>query len=259
MRIALNVEYDGTDFCGWQTQKDCRSVQQEVERAVSTVADQPVSVVCAGRTDTGVHASGQIIHFDVDVIRKERNWVLGCNANLPRDVSISWAKEVKDDFHARFSATARSYRYVILNRMTRSAIYRNRVSWHHQPLDEIRMNMAAKSFLGEQDFTSFRALACQAKHAVRMMHEINVERKGDFIIIDVRANAFLHHMVRNIAGTLIAIGEGEQDIGWVQELLDAKDRAQAGITAPPHGLYLVNVEYPSEFELPVGCAAPTFY
>jgi len=259
MRIALNVEYDGTDFCGWQTQKDCRSVQQEVERAVSTVADQPVSVVCAGRTDTGVHATGQIIHFDTDVIRNERNWVLGCNANLPRDASITWAKEVKDDFHARFSATARSYRYVILNRMTRSAIYRNRVSWHHQPLDEMRMNMAAKSFLGERDFTSFRALACQAKHAVRTMHEINVERNGDFIIIDVRANAFLHHMVRNIAGTLIAIGEGEQDIDWVQELLDAKDRAQAGITAPPHGLYLVNVEYPPEFELPAGCAAPTFY
>jgi len=259
MRVALNVEYDGTDFCGWQSQKDCRSVQQEVELAISTVADQSVDVVCAGRTDAGVHATGQVIHFDSDAVRSERNWVLGCNANLPRDISISWAKAVTDDFHARFSATARSYRYVILNRMTRSAIYRNRVSWHHQSLDEKRMSQAATSFLGEHDFTSFRAIACQANHAVRTMHEISVKRQGDFIILDVKANAFLHHMVRNIAGTLIAIGEGIQKPGWVEELLELKDRAQAGITAPSHGLYLANVEYPVEFNLPGGYAAPDFF
>lgn len=258
MRIALGVEYDGTDFSGWQSQDHCRAVQMEVENAISMVADHPVKITCAGRTDTGVHALGQVIHFDSEAQRDSRQWVLGCNANLPRDININWAVQVDDDFHARFSAVARSYRYVIMNRMTRSAIHQHRVCWHHQPLDETRMAEAAKYFLGEHDFTSFRALACQAKHAVRTMHSIEVNRTGEYITIDVKANAFLHHMVRNIAGTLLAIGEGEQEPVWVKELLEAQDRSMAGITAAAQGLYLVSVDYPAEFKLPDAPVAPVF-
>jgi len=258
MRIALGVEYDGTEFSGWQSQDHCRTVQADVEKAISVVADQKIQVTCAGRTDTGVHALGQVIHFDTDAIRQERQWVLGCNANLPRDININWAREVSDDFHARFGAVARSYRYVIMNRMTRSAIHQHRVCWHHQPLNESRMHEAAQYFIGEHDFTSFRALACQAKHAVRTMHSIEIKRAGEYITIDVKANAFLHHMVRNIAGTLLAIGEGGQKPYWVKELLEAKDRSIAGITASAQGLYLVSVDYPDEFNLPDTPRAPVF-
>jgi len=256
MRIALGVEYDGTEFSGWQSQDHCRTVQQEVEKAISLVADQPIRVTCAGRTDTGVHALGQVVHFDTDATRQERQWILGCNANLPRDININWARQVEDDFHARFGAVARSYRYIIMNRMTRSAIHQHRVCWHHQPLDESCMAAAAQYFLGEHDFTSFRALACQAKHAVRTIHNIDIQRSGEYITIDVKANAFLHHMVRNIVGTLLAIGEGEQQPDWVKELIAAKDRSIAGITAPAQGLYLVSVDYPANYKLPDSPTAP---
>ncbi len=258
MRVALGVEYDGTDFCGWQSQDGSRTVQDEVQKAISFVADEDLQVICAGRTDSGVHALGQVVHFDTEVQRSERSWVLGCNSNLPRDVSISWARVVDDDFHARFAAVARSYRYVIMNRMTRSGINRYRVCWHHQALDEKRMAQAAEFFIGEHDFTSFRALACQAKHAVRNMHKLDVSRQGDYIIIDVQANAFLHHMVRNIAGTLLAVGEGEQEPDWVQSLLQLKDRSVAGITAPAQGLYLVSVDYADKFALPTAPTPPCF-
>ncbi|HEC29704.1 MAG TPA: tRNA pseudouridine(38-40) synthase TruA [Gammaproteobacteria bacterium] len=250
MRIALGVEYDGADFCGWQSQTGCRTVQDEVEKAISFVADTPLAVVCAGRTDTGVHALGQVVHVETDVIRSDRSWVLGCNSNLPGDVNINWSREVDEDFHARFSATARSYRYIILNRLSRSAIHQHRVCWRHQAIDEVRMAEACRYFPGEHDFTSFRALACQAKHAVREIHRIEVKRQGEYIIIDVTANAFLHHMVRNIVGTLLAIGQGEQEPQWVQALLEARDRSIAGITAPAQGLYLVSVAYPDKFALP---------
>jgi len=258
MRIAMGVEYDGTEFSGWQSQDHCRTVQMEVEKAISTVADQAIQVTCAGRTDTGVHAVGQTVHFDTNAIRENRQWVLGCNANLPRDVNINWAHQVEEDFHARFGAVARSYRYVIMNRGTRSAIHQHRVCWHHQPLDEKKMAEAAQYFVGEHDFTSFRALACQAKHAVRSMHSMEIRRSGEYITIDVKANAFLHHMVRNIAGTLLSIGEGEQEPQWVEELLEAKDRSIAGITAAAQGLYLVSVEYPAKFNLPDAPSAPVF-
>ncbi len=258
MRIALGVEYDGTEFCGWQAQDGSRTVQDEVQKAISYVADTDLQVVCAGRTDSGVHALGQVIHFDTDVQRSERSWVLGCNSNLPRDINISWAKVVAEDFHARFSALSRSYRYVIMNRMTRSAIYRNRVCWHHQPLDATRMAQGADYFIGEHDFTSFRALACQASHAVRDIRRLDVSRHGDYIVIDVQANAFLHHMVRNIAGTLLAIGAGEQEPEWVKTLLQVRDRSVAGITAPAQGLFLVAVYYPEKFALPVPPTPPCF-
>lgn len=258
MRVALGVEYDGAEFCGWQSQEGSRTVQDEVQKAVSFVADQSLQVTCAGRTDSGVHACGQVIHFDTDVQRSERSWILGCNSNLPRDINICWAREVPEAFHARFAAVSRSYRYVIMNRMTRSAINRHRVCWHHQHLDVLRMAKAAEYFIGEHDFTSFRALACQARHAVRNIQRLDVKREGDYIVIDIKANAFLHHMVRNIVGTLFAIGEGEQEPDWVKTLLQVRDRSVAGITAPAQGLYLVAVEYPQEFPLPAPPVPPCF-
>lgn len=258
MRVALGIEYDGTGFCGWQSQTGTRTVQQEVERALSTVADHPVSVVCAGRTDSGVHAVGQVVHFDSDAERSVRSWVLGANANLPRDVSVIWARPVAGEFHARFSAQARSYRYVILNRMTRPAVWRDRVCWHHQQLDERRMQRAADFLVGEHDFSSFRALACQARHPVRTVHRLCVQRCGAYLYIDITANAFLHHMVRNIAGVLITVGEGERKPDWARELLVARDRTVGGVTAPAGGLYLAQVVYPPQFELPEPEALPCF-
>jgi len=252
MRIAIGVEYDGSRFCGWQAQTATRTVQEAVEQALSKVADHPVRVVCAGRTDTGVHATGQVVHFDSDAPRTMRSWVLGANSNLPPDVSLLWAVETAPDFHARFSATARSYRYVILNRFTRPALLRDRVCWYHGPLDVAPMQAAARHLIGEHDFTSFRAVACQAKHPVRTVERLEVRRDGDFIHIEVTANAFLHHMVRNIAGVLLAIGAGERPAEWAEELLRVRDRTVGGVTAPPGGLYLVAVRYPERFGLPTG-------
>lgn len=249
MKIALGVEYDGTDFHGWQYQGDVRSVQECLEAAVSRVADQQITVHCAGRTDTGVHATGQVVHFETSAIRSARSWVLGSNVNLPSDVSISWAREMPEDFHARFSAVGRHYQYLILNRGTRSAIWRHRAIWIHQPLDERVMQRAARHLLGTHDFTSYRALACQAKHPVRTIHRLEVSRQGELINIEVHANAFLHHMVRNIAGVLIAIGKGEQTEDWSREILDLKDRTKGGVTAPPQGLTLTGVDYPEQYRL----------
>lgn len=258
MRIALGIEYDGTEFCGWQLQEGTRTVQGEVEKALSRVADHPVRVSCAGRTDAGVHALGQVIHFESEAQRSSRSWVLGANSNLPRDVNICWAQAVPQDFHARFGALARSYRYVIQNRFSRSAIFRHHACWHHQPLEVERMQEAAGYLIGEHDFTSFRALACQAKHPVREVTRVEVSRAGEFIYIDVTANAFLHHMVRNIAGVLMAVGEGEREPQWVRDLLEVRDRTVGGVTAPAQGLYLVSVQYPAEFNIPDTAISPRF-
>ncbi len=251
MRVALGIEYDGSGFHGWQFQGDVRSVQELLEAAVSKVADHPVSVHCAGRTDTGVHATGQVVHFETPAIRSPRSWVLGCNVNLPDDVSVSWAKEMPDDFHARFSAVGRHYRYLILNRTFRSAIWRNRAVWVHHPLDEQAMHRAGQSLVGTHDFSSYRALGCQAKHPVRTIHRLSVTREGDLLKLDIHANAFLHHMVRNIAGVLLAIGKGEQSESWAETVLEFRDRTLGGVTAPPQGLYLTRVEYPEKFALDV--------
>ncbi len=258
MRIALGIEYDGTKFCGWQAQRGVRTVQQTVEDGLSRVADHAVQLTCAGRTDSGVHAVGQVVHFDSDAERTPRSWVLGCNANLPHDVSVLWSRPVSDDFHARFGALARSYRYVILNRATRPAVLDRRVCWHHQALDAERMQQAAQSLLGEHDFSTFRALACQAKHPVRTVEALRVSRAGDLVYLDITANAFLHHMVRNVAGVLLAIGSGERPVEWVDELLQARDRTVGGVTAVAAGLYLVSVRYPAQYELPPAAAAPRF-
>jgi tRNA pseudouridine38-40 synthase len=246
----MGVEYDGSDFHGWQIQVGVRTVQEELERALAKVANHPVRVQCAGRTDTGVHGVGQVIHFDTEAQRPPRSWLLGTNTNMPHDVSVTWAQPVPEEFHARFSALNRSYRYIILNRMTRSALLRNHAVWTHRPLDEKRMHQAAQLLVGTHDFSSYRALGCQAKSPVRTISEINVTRQDDRVIIEVHANAFLHHMVRNIAGVLMTIGRGEAPVTWTQEILEHRDRTKGGVTAPPQGLYLMRVGYPEQFSIP---------
>ena len=251
MKIALGIEYCGTSYHGWQRQDIPNSVQEHVENALSKIANQQVNVFCAGRTDAGVHALYQIVHFETDVDRKMYSWVVGSNVHLPNDISIIWAKEVNEDFHARFSATARAYRYIIINRQSRSGVTHGLVTWERQPLDENRMQLAANSLIGEHDFTSFQAVACQAKSPVRNVKRLNIIRVCDYVILEIEANAFLHHMVRNIAGVLIAIGGGETDISWVDELLELKDRTKSAKTASPDGLYLVMIEYPEKYGIPM--------
>lgn len=250
MRIALGIEYDGTAYNGWQRQRTGNGVQEHVEKALTRVADEPIEVVCAGRTDTGVHATGQVVHFDSKSERTERSWLLGANTNMPDDIAVTWAKPVADDFHARFSALSRSYRYVILNCLVRSALNRHRAWWVYQSLDAARMHTAAQAIAGKHDFSAFRAAGCQASTATREITSISVARDGDRIFIDVTANAFLQHMVRNITGTLVAIGAGDESIESMTEILQSRDRKRGGIAAPPHGLTLVNVQYPDEFQLP---------
>ncbi len=250
MRVAVGIEYDGSGFNGWQFQNNGISVQEKVEHALSFVADHPVRVVCAGRTDTGVHALAQVVHFDTTAQRSERSWVFGANANLPKSVALTWAREVDETFHARFSAKARRYRYVICNRSVRPTFLAYRVTWDHRPLDVEYMAQAAACLVGEHDFSAYRASECQAKSPVRMVQYVNVSRKDELVFIDIQANAFLHHMVRNIAGVLMAIGAGEQSISWSQQVLESRERALGGVTAPPYGLYLVDVEYATEFDLP---------
>lgn len=258
MRIALGIEYDGSAFYGWQRQREVNSVQQELETALSAVANQPVELFCAGRTDAGVHATGQVVHFDTDAIRDDKAWVMGTNSRLPDAIAVRWAKVVPDDFHARFSATARRYRYIIYNHKYRPAILRSGLSHYHQQLNIELMQQAAPFLLGEQDFSSFRAVQCQSKTPFRNVHHLRIERRGDYIVLDIKANAFLHHMVRNITGSLLEVGMQNRPPQWISELLAAKDRNLAGATAKPGGLYLVDVEYPAHFALPKAAPGPLF-
>lgn len=258
-RVAACVEYRGTAYRGWQRQQPgVRSVQEEVEKALGRVANHPVNLHCAGRTDAGVHASYQIIHWETNAIREPLNWVHGANANLPSDISLCWAKVMPEDFHARFSAMARRYRYVIYNDPIRPAHLAHEVTWNYRPLDLERMQLAAQPLVGEHDFTSYRALACQAKSPVKRVHHLKLQRFGQFIVLDIRANAFLHHMVRNIAGVLMQIGCGERPVEWAGEVLSAANRSKGGLTAPAYGLYLVDVTYPERFILPERYMGPHF-
>lgn len=250
-RIAMAVEYGGSGYSGWQYQKHARSVQECLEQAVAVVADHPIRVHCAGRTDSGVHALGQVVHFDTPVHRRERSWILGTNANLPESIAVRWAMRVQPDFHARFSATGRHYRYLILCQPTRSALWVNRAVWTHRRLDVIPMREAARALVGCHDFTSFRALACQAKSPVRTIRYLQIERRGLLIELRVGADGFLHHMVRNLAGVLMAIGRGDAEVDWTRTLLDQRNRALGGVTAPPQGLYLARIDYPKQFGLPL--------
>jgi tRNA pseudouridine38-40 synthase len=250
LRIALGIEYDGTAYNGWQRQRTGDGVQERVESALTEVANEAIDVCCAGRTDTGVHASGQVVHFDTNSKRSDRSWILGANTNLPDDIAVTWAQPVADEFHARFSATARRYRYVIRNCLVRSALDRHRAWWVYQPLDAGRMHTAAQSLLGKHDFSAFRAAGCQASTPVREITSISVTRSGEKLVLDITANAFLQHMVRNITGTLVAIGNGDESVESLSVVLASKDRKKGGVAAPPHGLTLIEVAYPDDFELP---------
>jgi tRNA pseudouridine38-40 synthase len=242
MRFAMGIEYDGAAYAGWQHQGHARTLQQVVETALTAVAAEPIKVVAAGRTDAGVHATLQVVHFDTVAERRERGWLLGTNSNLPGDVGAQWIRPVPDSFSARFSALSRSYRYLIVNRPQRPALVQRHAAWVH----------AAQLLVGQHDFSSFRASSCQARSPVRDLRRIGVVRRDDWIAIDVTANAFLHHMVRNMVGSLLLVGRGEQGLEWFGALIAARDRRAAGITAPPTGLYLVDVEYAAEHGLPRG-------
>src|SRR2546423_8787271 len=250
MRIALGIEYDGSRFLGWQTQAGGGAVQDALEPALAAIAAAPISVTCAGRTDRGVHARGQVVHFDTEAERPDSAWVRGANAMLPESLAVLWAQRVAEDFHARYGARARTYRYVLLNRAVRPALAARYVGWFHMPLDVEAMRAAAGFLVGEHDFSAFRSSECQARSPVRTILELTVEKNGERIDFVLRANAFLHHMVRNIVGTLIYVGIGRQAPGWVAEVLAARDRAKAAPTFAPEGLYLERVEYDTKWRLP---------
>ncbi len=250
MRIALGIEYDGSRFLGWQTQPAGGAVQDALEPALAGIAGGPVAVTCAGRTDRGVHARGQVVHFDTGVERPDTAWVRGVNALLPESVAVLWSRRLPDDFHARYSARSRTYRYVLLNRPVRPALAARHVGWFHAPLDVRAMQAAAACFVGQHDFTAFRSSECQAKSPVRTVHSLDVARAGERIDIVIRANAFLHHMVRNLVGTLIYVGKGKHPPRWAAEVLHSRDRAAAAPTFAPEGLYLEHVEYEEHWNLP---------
>lgn len=250
MRIALALEYDGRQFCGWQSQPGRCGVQDAVESAVAEIAGESIGITAAGRTDTGVHASYQVAHFDLQVDRPITAWVRGVNTYLPEGVAVIWAREVPEDFHARFSVEERGYRYVLLNHATRPGLMSGMVGWHHRPLDESRMQEAALKLMGRHDFSAFRAAECQARSPEKEMRMARVLRKGDYLVFDFRADGFLHHMVRNIVGCLVHVGAGNAGPEWIVKLLEHKDRTLAAPTFMPDGLYLSHIRYPVHFDLP---------
>lgn len=258
-RFAACVEYDGARFCGWQRQSGSPTVQEGLERALSRVADHPVQVTAAGRTDSGVHACGQIVHFQSPAPRTGSAWLRGANTLLPEGAAVVWVRQVEEDFHARFSARERAYRYIVFNRRVRPTFLAGRVTWCYRPLDPEPMQKAADSLLGSHDFSAYRAVACQAKSPVRELRRLAVGRSGEWLWLDVAADGFLHHMVRNLAGVLMKIGAGLAPPGWAREVLETRDRTRGGITAPPHGLYLARVEYGPEFDLPPPPPPPRFW
>ncbi len=249
-RMVATVEYDGSQFLGWQRQADGPTIQEELEDALSRVADEPVGVTGAGRTDTGVHACGQVIHFDSTRDRSTDNWLRGANTLLPRGIAVLGVRRIDGEFNARFCASSRSYRYVTFNRKIRPTYLQNYVSWDYRPLDPVLMHEAARVLFGKHDFSAFRASSCQARSAIREVTEIKVESLGQWIWLDITADGFLHHMVRNIADVLMTIGAGEKSVTWIKAVLDSKDRTQGGKTAPAQGLYLTRVSYPAEYYVP---------
>ncbi|MDH2918762.1 MAG: tRNA pseudouridine(38-40) synthase TruA [Sideroxydans sp.] len=250
MRIALGIEYDGSPYCGWQSQAVGLTVQDTLQAALSAIAGEKISVMAAGRTDTGVHGIEQVVHFDTTVERPVQAWVRGVNALLPNSVVVRWAHFVSDDFHARFSAQGRSYRYFLLNRSTRTALHAGKVGWFHAPLDLAAMQQAANSLLGIHDFSAFRAAQCQAKSPIKTLHQLDISREGEMLIFDVGADAFLHHMVRNLVGCLVYVGKGKYPVEWLAEVLESRDRKYAAPTFSPDGLYLRQVKYDAQWGLP---------
>jgi len=258
-RIALGIQYDGSAYHGWQMQDELLpTVQLLLERAISYVANHSVRIVCAGRTDAGVHASCQVVHFDTKADRDAYSWVLGTNSNLSNAIRVLWAKPMPDSFHARFSATARHYRYLLYNERIKPGILRHFVGWYHRPLDENLMQLAASTLLGEHDFSAFRGAKCQAKHPVRKLYKLTIKRQECLFIIDIQANAFLLHMVRNIVGALLVVGSVDQPPEWMEYLLKSCDRQKGGMMVSPYGLYLVSVDYPDQFVLPKIAREPFF-
>ena len=253
-RVAAIVEYDGTDYAGWQSQIHASSIQDAVQAALSFVAGHPVVAICAGRTDAGVHALGQVIHFDTSAQRTPRAWVLGTNTKLAANIALQWAGEVTPGFHARHKALRRVYRYAILNRSERSALQRTRAAWIHRPLDAQAMHQAAQALVGEHDFSAFRSIECQSKTTVRKVDAIQVIREGDYLWLEIVANAYLHHMVRNIVGTLFEAQREAAPAAAVRKVLEGGDRRYAGATAPAAGLYLWRVEYPAVYGIPTGAS-----
>jgi tRNA pseudouridine38-40 synthase len=249
-RVAAIVEYDGTEFAGWQSQEHAASIQDAVQAAISFVAGEPVVAICAGRTDSGVHAAGQVIHFDTGAIRTPRAWVLGANTRLSPAIALQWAGEVASGFHARHTAIRRIYRYCILNRSARSALQRAGAAWIHRPLDAAAMQTAAQALIGEHDFSAFRSVECQSKTAIRRIERIEVRRQGDYLWLEITANAYLHHMVRNIVGTLLDVQSAADPAAAMARVLGLADRRLAGATAPAAGLYLWRVEYPAIYGIP---------
>ena len=252
-RIALGLSYNGRDFAGWQSQPGGNTVQDRLEQALSIVADAPVRVVAAGRTDAGVHALAQVVHFDTGAQREEQAWVRGGNANLPGSIAVQWARRVPDDFHARFSAHSRSYRYVLHDHPVRPSIHDGLVGWFHQPLDVPAMQFAAQSLIGEHDFSAFRAAECQARTPVRVLESLTVQRHAGHVVFGLTANAFLHHMVRNIVGCLVYVGCGRQPPQWLAEVLASRQRRMAAPTFAASGLYLSAVRYDPQLQLPGAC------
>lgn len=250
-RIALGIEYDGHGFSGFQAQRDFLTIQGLLQEAISKIANEPIFVHCAGRTDAGVHATGQVIHFDSHAKRHMDAWVWGVNTHLPSGIVVRWARHVDYSFHARFKALSRRYRYIIYNNPVRPAIWHSRVSWHYYPLNVDKMREAAQCLMGEHDFSSFRSSQCNSKTPHRRILDFQIERRGDYLIFEIEANAFLHHMVRNIAGSLMKIGSGLRPIEWMQEVLLARSRKVAGETAPAEGLTLIQVKYPEPYTFPV--------
>lgn len=258
-RIAMGIEYKGSEFSGFQSQRSgVPTVQQSLERSLSSICDEPITLVCAGRTDKGVHATGQVIHFDTQAVRPQKAWLRGANTKLPDGVSIRWAKEVDPHFHSRFSAHSRCYRYVIHNTPTPSALLRHTVTWDRRRFDLSAMEAGSRYFLGEHDFSAFRGADCQANNPIRIMQRIEIDRVNDFIVIEVQATAFLYHMVRNIVGVLAAVACEGKSPQWVKAVLESRDRTQADVTAPADGLYLVNVDYPDLYDLPKQAKGPYF-
>ena len=250
MRVALGIEYEGSNYAGFQRQTTLKTVQGELERALSIVANEKIEIQCAGRTDAGVNATGQVVHFDTNAVRSERSWIMGTNVNLPDDIAVTFAKIVDDSFHARFSAKARRYRYIISNTVYRPGILNKGVSVYQGNFDIEKMQEAADYIIGEHDFSSFRAADDESRTSMRCVHFVKISRFGQYIVFDIAANAFLMHMVRNIVGSLLTVGNGQNSVQWFKDMFYAKDRNQAGPTAKPYGLYLVDVTYPNDFNLP---------
>lgn len=258
VKIALGIEYDGASFCGWQSQASGCGVQDILQRALGTIAGGPIQIHAAGRTDSGVHALNQVVHFETSTVRPSTAWVRGVNALLPRSVRVQWASEVAADFHARFSARRRHYKYVIYNAPVASALLYAKAGWFHAPLNVTAMQRAAEYLIGRHDFSSFRAAECQARSPVKELGRLTVERHGKILLLDFEADAFLHHMVRNIVGALVYVGAGRQPAEWLDTLLRAKDRTAAAPTFDPAGLYLTGVDYPSAFALPASVNSEIF-